>query len=210
MVKNLEWGTTTIKFGVSVLFSNQSYMPKEPTITTVVDLKTNLENIKDELEDLKRKSIEDSIKQFQIEANLRKELEEKERNRRIIAEQDSLLAIQRNIEIEKQAKLELEKEEFNKMIEAENKRSGKICKCFVIMFISTQDKTEAETTLSKLNEIGISNISIKIFNEPYLKTKYYRVQSKCYNNHLSAFDDRNKSYYLLSDIGLNPQILCNR
>jgi len=210
MVKNLEWGTTTIKFGVSILFSNQNYIPKVQVKTTEDDFVKNIDNIRDELEDLKRKSIEDSIKQIQIEANLRKEIEEKERNRRKIAEQDSLLAIQRNIDKEKQAKLEREREEFNKMIEAENKRSGKICKCFVIMFISTQDKTLAETTLSKLNEIGISDISIKIFNEPYLKTKYYRVQSKCYNNHLSAFDDRNKSYNLLNDIGINPQILCNR
>ncbi len=210
MINDIHWKSSIIRFGISILFSNKDYSEEDYEASKVTNNKDDYELIKNELELLKQKARQDSTRQIEIENNLRKELALKEEKIKKIREQDSLLALQENLKNEMEEKLKQEKENFNKMIEEENKLTGKKCKCFVILYISTDDKTSAESILTKLQNSGIDNVKISIFNEPYLKTKYYRVQSDCFDNHLTAFDEKNKNYNLFGELGILPQIICNR
>jgi hypothetical protein len=97
---------------------------------------------------------------------------------------------------------------FDKMIEEQNKISGKKCDCFVIQFISTSNKNDFSKLLKKISKIYNNKLEESEFLEQYQKIKYYRLQSKCYTDHLDAFDDRAKVLTNIDDTNFLPQILC--
>ncbi len=210
VVNNLEWKNNILRVGVSLLLSNELYTePAVPEIT-LSDYKTQKQDstiakLNSQIVMLEEKKLQDSI--------VKKELQDKENEleklRMENAAKDSIINYNK-LKSEEELKLKIERDQFNKQIIEENKRAGKICKCFVILYKSTQDKKEAESLIELLSESGIADISLTTFIEPYLKTKYYRVQSECFADHLQAFDERIRSIDSLGDSEINPQIICNR
>jgi len=207
MIRDLNWRTFSIKIGLSIYYS--SYKNIDNATMQNLDNDKNEKDIS-EIDKLKQqKEIAD------LESNKIQEILKEEQQAKKLAE----LANEKSMkelkdELERQANDSLiivkERDDFNKMILEENKNTGKICNCFVIMYISTKDKNEAEKVLKYLHKNQVENVSIKIYTEPYLQEKYFRVQSDCYSDHLMAFDDRYKNFKQTDYLNIVPYIICNR
>jgi hypothetical protein len=205
MLEDVEWSTIAARFGVSILFdpNPNNFEPNDYSDIPLMKLDEKLSENEnnDKMANEKLKQLEDLIN---------KEKEEKIKLERQIAVQDSILKqnqLAQQIEIDKIAN---ERQRFEILIDEENKITGKICKCYYIQYISTNQKSEAEFINSELIKNGFKDTKITVFIEPYLKDKYYRIQSKCFANHLEAFDERIKAMQMITTIQLNPQILCKR
>ena len=204
MLENVDWKTTSIRFGVSLIYSSVAFEPEIPKGPSVEDL------IKLQLEEENRKSFELAESRRKLEDELKKSQEERQRIERELSVKDSLLALSQKKEPSEAELVALEREEFNRRIEEENRKAGSICNCYMILFTSTTDKTSAENLLIKLVKFGFKSVKITEYIEPYLQDKYFRVQSECYSDHLQAFDARLNFMQSGIEITSNPQIICNR
>lgn len=201
LVSNLDWKRFEVNFSINILFNN---LPKKPSIEIIKENIINQDSINREIEKarllaesrLNEQKRLDSINKFN-ELQKRKLQDE-------MAKLDSL----NNLQKLRDKQLAEERIAFDKMIEEQNKISGKKCDCFVIQFISTSNKNDFSKLLKKISKIYNNKLEESEFIEPYQKIKYYRLQSKCYTNHLDAFDDRANVISNIDETNFLPQILC--
>jgi hypothetical protein len=210
MIKDLEWNTLSLKFGISLQFSTQKYLESDTDNLKIIPLEQQLAQIRNENEELKKQNDKINSDKIMLEELIKKEQTEKITILKNLAEKENLLKIIHDSSVTEQQKIETERDEFNKMIDDENKKTGKICNCYVILFASTTDKNEADNLFNSLKNNKIENINIISFVEPYLKNKYYRVQSKCYSDPNEAFDNKLKIQFKTNLLNIVPQILCNK
>ncbi|MDX9789842.1 MAG: hypothetical protein RBT61_03360 [Candidatus Kapabacteria bacterium] len=199
------WKTSSLNLGISVLFSS---------------VKSNkyLSELKAEEELMRQRMLEKSYNRDSVETDELKKLEseladqaaEKERLVNELAMRDSLLAEKEKFNSSEDRNQQILRDEFDALIQEQNRLAGSICSCYVIMFTSTKNKSEAEKILQELNNSGVKNLTLMEFSEPYLNETYYRIVSECFTNHLDAFDKRLSIMNLQAMSSLNPIILCNR
>jgi hypothetical protein len=210
MIKDLEWQTMSFRFGISILFSTQKFMKSEFESNNELSIEQQLVQLKSENEELKQQIQNIISNQKTLQESLKKEQVEKDTIAKTLNEKENLLEKIQDSSLNEQKRIADEREQFNKMIDAENKKTGRMCNCFVILFTTTTDKKEADKLFHILQNNEIKNINIVTFIEPYLKDKYYRVQSECYTNPLEAFDDKQKFQSKTNLLNIVPQILCNK
>lgn len=207
MIDEYNWKSKHIGIGLSVYFSNTSIFKVDST--KIAD-ESKIKFDSDNSALLKKQNEQAQIEKKELEDRLKFEEENRKKAEELLLIKSNELEIQRKQQISDSLNMLKEREEFDKSVALENNLTGKICNCFEILYISTTDKAEAEQLLRLLQDKNILNVKINIFTEPYLKTRYYRVISDCYSNHLEAFDDRYKNYNLTNKLNSIPQILCNR
>jgi hypothetical protein len=220
MSSSLAWKTMGVKLGFSLLFSTG---PKPIASTNSKSIK-ELNEARARLNDLEKKldqSVEENknlkIENEKIKSDADKALE-KAKNEMLDQEQaDSLLKnkdISMMSELEKEKldreKIEQERQEMNRMIDEENKKTGKSCSCFVLLFTTTPNKEEADNLVNSLKSNSINEVTTSVFVDPYLNEKHYRVQSQCFSDHNDAFDLRLKILHVTNTLNIIPQIKCNK
>ncbi len=200
IVDNLNWKKYSFDFSVNILLNNN--------INATNNLNENSMTRNEEFQnqDYKKDSVKIIESKKALEQSIKDSLEAINKVNKIQLQQeirtlDSLEKIRK----EKELKLAKEREEFNQMIEEQNRVTGSQCQCFVIQFISTTDKIEFDRIKIEISKLYNGILNENIFIDPYRKIKYYRLQSKCYTNHLEAFDEKMK---LIDKIDILPQILC--
>lgn len=198
-VKDLSWKKYQVKLSFNFLFNNNEIVVLEDKIENQIVI--NQDSILAELEKLRKvenellleKSKKDSIDKLNQEM---RKLE--------ITRLDSI----RQIQLEKEQAIKAERIAFNKMIEDQNRIAGKKCDCYYIEFVSTSNKNEFNKLKNSLKSYYDKEMLESPFLEPYQKIKYYRLTSRCYNDHLEAFDDRAKILNKIDDENFLPKIIC--
>lgn len=205
MIENLSWNMMAIRLGISVVFTTAKYETveelKESKIDKYKDLK--IDELRNEYENMLavKKALEDSIKMVQNEkARLAGELSQKDKIIQANNDKDSI----------QKAAMEMDREEMNRRIDEENRKKGKICTCYSILFSSTTVKAEADQLVKSLESNGIPDVSISIFTEPYLKQDFYRVKSKCYDNFNDAYDALQNKVRITDKLNVQIQIICDK
>ncbi|MBX3044016.1 MAG: hypothetical protein KIT33_08115 [Candidatus Kapabacteria bacterium] len=194
-VMNTDWKYYAARIGVSLIFSNKSFeVIEEPEISDTDLLMLELEEIR--LREEKQK-----LRQAELEAELLKKQLEAESLAREIKLRDSINEASAK-------KMELLREEFDMQIKEENQKYGEICKCYIVQFISTSNRSEAVKVKNYITNAGYTNIIMTEYKEPYMGEIFYRITSDCFDNHLEAFDYNAK--IMQSDLILNSRIICNR
>jgi hypothetical protein len=205
MIENLSWNMMSVRLGVSVVFTTAKYMEikeeKESKYDQYKDLK--IEELRNEYEKMQaeKKVLEDSIKMVQ---------NEKKRLTGEISQKDKIIKANIDKDSIQKAAIEIDRQEMNRRIDEENKKTGKICTCYSILFLSSTDKAEADQLVKSLESNGIKDVSISIFTEPYLKQNFYRVKSGCYNNFNEAYDSMQSIIGITDKLNVSTQIICDK
>ncbi|HRP02398.1 MAG TPA: hypothetical protein PLE30_07115 [Candidatus Kapabacteria bacterium] len=207
MVKNLSWKRYELNFAVNILFNSN------PTIKKIIDRDSEIEqtntklvndSINLEQERLRKLEQERLLEQARIDSINKAEEIQMQVRRMELARLDSIDTVQKM----QAKKLADERDAFDKMIEEQNRVTGKKCKCFTIEFASTTDKNEYEKIKKLIKKIYKGQLSESSFVEPYRRIKYYKLESKCFTNHLDAYDTKVSLTSQIDYINFSPQILC--
>ena len=199
-VKSINWQMMGISFGVSVLFSNGKTEKYSDIVQSNEVLKRELENakyIKDSIENNLR--LQDSLRL----ARLASEKREKYLRDSISDYRNSQIKLEND-------RIEEERLAMIRAINEENQRTGKICHCYEVQFFSSTDRKEADELLEKIKASGITRVSISQFVEPYLKQKYFRIRTDCFNDFNDAFDFRIKYNELFKELNIQPLVVCDK
>ena len=203
MISNLTWNMLYLKLGVSFLYSTSKAVTDYASSEALIKQSEKIVILNKEYES---KLIENK----KLEENIQNLKSERERCERLLMEKDSMLKADTLTAFLEKAKIENERQEMNKMIDEENRIKGRKCECYVILFLSTTEKDVADRLIASLLSNRINYVTTSQFVDPYLNETYYRVQSKCYDNHNDAFDDRLKIRDITNKLNLIPQVRCDK
>ncbi len=203
IVNKINWKRFEIKFSLNLLLNNQQ-VSDDMVKDEINETKINQDSLIAELE------LQKKLENERISEKRKKDSLEKinELNKIKIINEMAKLDNLEKIKKEREQQIANERLAFDKMIEEQNRQTGKKCNCFIIQLISTTDRNEFLKLKKKVSELYIKDMVDSEFIEPYQKVKYYRLQSECYKNHLDAFDDRAKLTINIDDNNFLPQILC--
>lgn len=205
MIQYYSWNTSKLELGFSLFYTlGKTVVPSEETVKKLQkELARSYEenkNLKIEKEKTISSMQEKLDSQKATNITLNQSLKEKE----TILRQDSIKKEQEKQQLAEQM------EEANKQIDSENAEALKGCSCYVILYSSSVDKEKAENVLSVLKKYGIEDAKIIIFNDPYLKTRFYRVQSQCFDDFNDAFDELTQFRNKIETSNITAQIKCGK
>jgi len=201
IIQNITWNMVSIKFGVSLFYSTSKAQIGKTEAIKMQDEK---------IEQLNKQYESKLTENRKLEENIQLLKDEHERCERLLAEKENILKNDTLAAALEKSKIESERLEMNTMIDEENKLKGRKCDCYVILFLSTTNKDAADRLKNQLLTDGVNYVMISQFNDPYMNETYYRVQSRCYDNHNDAFDDKIKIRGVINKLNLNSQIRCDK
>lgn len=203
IVSGLNWNRYQVNFSISLLFNNNT-SKSQLILSEEIKNRRLQDSILAELAEINR------LEQLRLQELRKKDSLERIKNENLAMLQKEL-SIKDSIEkynLQMQQELAMERLEFDRMIEEQNKLTGSKCNCFVIQFISTTDKNEFNKIKMIVSNIYKLDIEESVYTEQYQKIKFYRLQSKCFKNHLEAFDERMIMMSKIDFENFLPKILC--